>query len=88
MRPSGRSIRPHPGRFLRASWEFVDGRREGRCYKSDKLTPAKLADAAAVPLPLAARLLELSGAVLSGFYKPGYAEVHYVRLAFFNGVMQ
>jgi len=77
-----------PDAFFRSAWEFVDGARDGRAFKSEKLTPAKLADTAAVPPALAARLLELSGAVLSGFYKPGFAEVRYVRLAFFSQRMQ
>jgi len=74
--------------FFRLCWQFVNGRREGRPFKSVKLTPAMLASAAAVPPALSAPLLALSGSVLTDFYKPGLAEVRYVRLVFGDDRMQ
>ena len=74
--------------FFRMAWEAVDGRREGRTVKSEKLTAAKLADATIYSPDFVSAVTALSGAVITSHYRPGYAEVHYVRLAFFSNSTQ
>jgi len=73
--------------FFRLSWEVVDGRREGRSFRSVKLTDAELASGTHDP-DFVAAVRALSAAVITSHYRAGYAEVHYVRIGFFSDAMQ